>query len=653
MKASQHKAQQWHASDLRRHRRLPVGAEVLPSGAVHFRVWASRRQHVEVVLEGGPGYCLGAEPVSVALEPEGDGYFSGLVPEASVGTLYRYRLDGGAGSYPDVASRFQPHGPHGPSQVINPGAFQWHDQDWRGVPLEGQVLYEMHVGTFTPAGTWEAAMGELPALAELGVTVLELMPIADFSGRFGWGYDGVNLFAPTRLYGTPDDCRCFIDRAHTLGLGVILDVVYNHLGADGNFLAQFSPEYFTDRYTTDWGQAINYADEHASPVREFFLANAGYWIEEFHFDGLRLDATQNIYDTSADHILAAIVRRVRHAAHGRATLLVAENEPQHAQLVRPPECGGYGFDALWNDDFHHSAMVALTGRRGAYYSDYRGTSQELISALKRGYLYQGQRYTWQQKRRGTPAFDLKPATFVAYLQNHDQIANSGRGLRCHVLTSPGHYKALTALLLLGPGTPMLFQGQEFAASSPFCFFADLTGELARLTCQGRAAFLAQFPNLAHPDMQARLPNPTDSQTFADSKLDLSERQRHTEMYTLHRDLLRLRQTDTVFQSQRPGGMDGAVLGSKAFVLRFFGVHNGVHNNDRLLVVNLGSDLRLDPAPEPLLAPPEGMDWTILWSSEDPRYGGDGVTPLEDEDNWHLPGHTATVLRPHTRQGQEG
>jgi maltooligosyltrehalose trehalohydrolase len=507
----------------------------------------------------------------------------------------------------------------------------------------------MHVGTFTPAGTWEAAMGELPALAELGVTVLEIMPIADFSGRFGWGYDGVNLFAPTRLYGTPDDCRRFIERAHTLGLGVILDVVYNHLGADGNFLTQFSPEYFTDRYTTDWGQAINYADEHAGPVREFFLANAGYWIEEFHFDGLRLDATQNIYDTSAEHILAAIACRVRHTARGRATLLVAENEPQHTKLVRLPEHGGYGLDALWNDDFHHSAMVALTGRRTAYYSDYQGTPQEFISALKWGYLYQGQRYTWQQQRRGTPAFDIKPAVFVTFLQNHDQIANSGRGLRCHLLTSPGRYRALTALLLLGPGTPMLFQGQEFAASSPFCFFADLTGELARLTRQGRAAFLSQFPNLAQADMQARLPDPIDSETFVRSKLDLSERQHHAETYALHRDLLRLRQTEPVFRSPRYGGMDGAVLGVEAFVLRFF----GAYSDDRLLVVNLGSDLHLEPAPEPLLAPPESMDWTILWSSEDPRYGGDGVTSLEDKDNWHLPGHTATVLRPHTRQSQEG
>jgi maltooligosyltrehalose trehalohydrolase len=261
---------------------------------------------VEVVLEGGLRYSSEVEPAVFALEPEGTGYFSGLVAAASAGTLYRYRLDGEAALYPDPASRFQPQGPHGPSRVIDPGAFPWHDQDWRGVPLEGQLLYEMHVGTFTPAGTWEAASEELPALAELGVTVLEMMPIADFVGRFGWGYDGVDLFAPTRLYGTSDDCRRFIDRAHALGLGVILDVVYNHVGPDGNYLTQFSQAYFTDRYTTDWEAAINYEDQHAGPVREFFLANAGYWIEEFHFDGLRIDATQNIYDTSAGHILAAI-----------------------------------------------------------------------------------------------------------------------------------------------------------------------------------------------------------------------------------------------------------------------------------------------------------------------------------------------------------
>ena len=628
---------------VRQLRRLPVGAEVVPARGVHFRVWASQRQRVEVVLEGGRGQSPGVEPLVVALTPEASGYFSGLVAGAGAGTLYRYRLDGEAALYPDPASRFQPCGPHGPSQVIDPDIFDWHDSGWHGVPLVGQVIYEMHLGTFTSEGTWEAASRELPELAKVGITVIEIMPIADFPGRFGWGYDGVNLFAPTRLYGTPDDCRRFVDRAHALGLGVILDVVYNHLGPDGNYLVRFSPEYFSARYTTDWGEAINFDDEHAGPVREFFLANAGYWIDEFHLDGLRLDATQNIYDSSADHILAAIARFVRQAARGRATLLVAENERQQTHLVRPQTQGGYGLDALWNDDFHHSAMVALTGHNEAYYTDYHGTPQEFISALKWGYLYQGQWYTWQKQRRGTPCFGLEPATFVTFIQNHDQIANSGRSLRCHRLSSPGRYKALTAVMLLGPGTPMLFQGQEFAASSPFFYFADFEAELARLVCQGRAESLRQFPSIAQPEMQARLPDPADPKTFARSKLDLSERQRHTEIYRLHRDLLRLRREDPVFRAQRLGGMDGAVLGSEAFVLRFF----GEDSDDRLLVVNLGCDLPMEPAPEPLLAPPQDRGWTILWSSEDRRYGGGGTAPLEGAANWHMPGHAAVVLRPKT------
>ena len=649
MAATLHPVQYPGARDPRHNRRLPVGAEVQSEGGVHFRVWATQPRRVEVVLEGGPGHAPGAAPVVVALDPEGSGYFSGLVAEAGVGTRYRYRLDGGAEVYADPASRFQPDGPHGPSQVVDPTTFRWHDQDWRGVPLEGQVLYEMHLGTFTLDGTWEAASRELPALAELGVTVLEIMPIADFPGQFGWGYDGVNLFAPTRLYGTPDDGRRFIDRAHTLGLGVILDVVYNHLGPEGNVLQHYSPAYFSDRYSTDWGKAINYDDAHAGPVREFFLANAGYWVEEFHFDGLRLDATQNIYDTSADHILAAIARRVRQAAHGRATLLVNENEPQHMQLVRPPAQGGYGLDMLWNDDFHHSAMVAMTGRNEAYYTDYLGTPQEFISALKYGYLYQGQYYTWQQKRRGTPALDLPPAAFVTFLQNHDQIANSGLGLRCHALTSPGLFRALTTLLLLGPGTPMLFQGQEFAASSPFFYFADCHGDRARLTAEGRAKSLSQFPSLAQPEMQAWLIDPVAPETFARSKLDLAERQRHAEIYALHRDLLRLRREELVFRAQRRGSLDGAVLAPEALVLRFF----GRHHDDRLLVVNLGRDLHLNPAPEPLLAPPAGRRWQTQWSSEAPRYGGSGTPPLEGEAPWYLPGRAAVVLRPRPLEASAG
>ncbi|HXG13439.1 MAG TPA: malto-oligosyltrehalose trehalohydrolase [Gemmataceae bacterium] len=622
-------------------RRLPIGAEVQPAGGVHFRVWAPRRQRVEVVLEGGIEPSCGGTAVAIELEAEGNGYFSGHVAVASAGTRYRFRLDGDTALYPDPASRFQPEGPHGPSQVIDPSRFAWSDDGWPGVSLQGQVIYEMHIGTFTPEGTWQAAARQLPELADLGVTVIEVMPVAEFPGRFGWGYDGVDLFAPTRLYGTPDDFRRFVDQAHAAGLGVILDVVYNHLGPDGNYLKQFAEDYFTDRYKCEWGEALNFDGPGAGPVREFFIANAGYWIDEFHLDGLRLDATQQIFDGSPEHILAAITRRVREAGRGRRTLIVAENESQHAQLVRPPERGGYGIDALWNDDFHHSARVALTGCREGYYTDYRGAPQEFISAVKWGYLYQGQRYKWQQKRRGMPALDLEPARFVTFLENHDQVANSARGLRCHQLSSPGRFRALTALTLLAPGTPMLFQGQEFASSRPFFYFADHHPELAKLVRKGRADFLAQFRRIALPEVQARLPDPADMRTFERCKLDFAERQQHAEAYALHRDLLCLRREEPVFRAQRPRGVDGAVLGPHAFVLRYF----GDDRNDVLLVVNLGRDLHFDPAPEPLLAPPEGKQWKVRWSSEDIRYGGDGTAPLDTEENWRIPAEAAVVLVP--------
>jgi maltooligosyltrehalose trehalohydrolase len=612
-------------------RRLPVGAEVQPSGGVHFRVWAPRRRRVEVVLADG---------AAAELSAEGNGYFSAFVAGAGEGSLYRYRLDG-EGLFPDPASRFQPDGPHGPSQVIDPGKFAWSDGGWPGVGLEGQVIYELHVGTFTPEGTFEAAARQLPELADLGVTVVEVMPVAEFPGRFGWGYDGVDLFAPTRLYGTPDDFRRFVDRAHAAGVGVILDVVYNHLGPDGCYHREFSAHYFSDRYDNEWGDALNFDGEHAGPVREFFIANAGYWIDEFHLDGLRLDATQQIFDTSPEHILTAVGRRVREAARGRKTLIVAENEEQEARLVRPPEKGGCGLDGLWNDDFHHTARVALTGHNEAYYSDYHGSPQEFLSAVKWGYLFQGQRYQWQKKRRGTPALDLGPARFVTFIQNHDQVSNSARGQRIHELTSPGRLRALTALTLLAPGTPMLFQGQEFAASSPFVYFADHKPELAALVRKGRVEFLGQFPSVALEETKACVPDPSDPRTFERCKLDLGEREKHAEVYALHRDLLRLRRDDPVFRAQRPRGVDGAVLGAHAFVLRFFAADGA----DRLLTVNLGRDLHLDPAPEPLLAPPEGRRWQILWTSEDVRYGGDGTPPLDTEENWRIPGEAAVVLAP--------
>jgi maltooligosyltrehalose trehalohydrolase len=617
-------------------RRLPVGAEALPGGGVHFRVWAPRRRKVEVVLDSPAAPAFG-------LAREDGGYFAGLVRQAEAGVRYRYRLDGGD-AFPDPASRFQPEGPHGPSQVVDPGRFEWTDAGWRGAGPRGQVLYEMHIGTFTPEGTWASAARELGALAEMGITLLEVMPVAEFPGRFGWGYDGVGLFAPTRLYGDPDAFRRFVDRAHGLGLGVILDVVYNHLGPDGNYLKAFAPEYFSQRHQTEWGEAINYDGESSGPVREFFVANAGYWIEEFHLDGLRLDATQSIFDSSPVHVLAEVGSRVRESARGRATFLVAENEPQHTRLVRPPSEGGYGLDALWNDDLHHAAVVALTGHREAYYSDYGGTPQEMVSAMKYGYLYQGQWYSWQKQPRGTPTFGLKPWAFVSFLENHDQVANSDRGWRMHQRTSPGRWRALTALVLLGPETPMLFQGQEFASSRPFLYFADHEPELARLVREGRRTFLSQFPSLAEPEVLDRVPAPDEWTTFERCKLDHGERSTHAEACALHRDLLRLRREDPVLGRQGEHGFDGAVLAPHAFVLRWFGGSHG----DRLVVVNLGSELHLAQAPEPLLAPPPGARWKAVWTSEHPRYGGHGLLPFRTDGDCRIPPESAVVLGPEAR-----
>jgi maltooligosyltrehalose trehalohydrolase len=616
-------------------RRLPIGAEPLAGGGVHFRVWAPKRREVELVLERGR---------TISMRAEEQGYFACHVADAAPGVRYRFRLDD-AGVFPDPASRYQPEGPHGPSEVVAPDAFDWHDAGWPGVQLAGAVLYELHTGTFTTEGTWRAAEAELPRLREIGITCVEMMPVAEFPGRFGWGYDGVDLFAPTRLYGAPDDLRRFIDRAHGVGIGVILDVVYNHLGPDGNYLREFSDTYFSDRYTNEWGDPINFDGEGSGPVRELFIANAGYWIDEFHFDGLRLDATQSIYDASRDHVISAIARRVREAARGRSTLLIAENETQDARLLDPPEHGGFGLDAAWNDDFHHTALVALTGVREAYYTDYGGTPQELVSAMKRGWLFQGQRYVWQKKRRGTPAPSFSHERFITYLENHDQVANTALGGRPAQQAHPGRHRALTALLLLGPCTPLLFQGEELGVDTPWKYFADHVPQLAQKVKQGRAGFMSQFPRIATPEVRRLLPDPGDPATFESCKLRGSAGS--AAAVALHRDLIRIRSESQLVRDGGSGGLDGAVLSGHAFVLRW-----PSRNGDRLLVVNLGPDLRLESAPEPLLAPPLRARWRTAWSSEDPRYGGLGTPPLEsDEAGWRIPAECAVLLEPEEREGK--
>jgi maltooligosyltrehalose trehalohydrolase len=614
-------------------RKLAVGAELLPGG-VNFRVWAPLCKKVEVLI--GADAAARTAPAALQLTAQEDGYFSGTCGEAGPGSLYRFRLDGGD-SFPDPASRFQPEGPQGPSRVVDP-SFDWSDRGWRGVKREGQVIYEMHIGTYTREGTWESAARQLPALAELGVTLLEVMPVADFPGKFGWGYDGVNHFAPTRLYGEPDDMRRFVDRAHALGLGVMLDLVYNHFGPQGNYLEHFSQYYYGKE--VDWGKTINFDGSHSGPVREFFICNAAYWIEEFHLDGLRFDSTQSIKDDSPDHILGCVTDRARQAAGARRVLMVAENEPQLMRCVRPAAKGGFGMDAVWNEDFHHSAHVALTGYHDAYYSEYFGSPQELISGAKWGYLYQGQFYFWQKKRRGTSTIGVSPSCFVNYLQNHDQVGNSAWGTRVHQLTNPGALRALTALLLLSPQTPMLFQGQEFSSSAPFLYFADLSPEIAEKVLEGRIEYLKQFTNIAAPEIINSIDKPGDPDTFERSKLDLEERQRHFKSYALHRDLIRLRRGDPVFSKADACHIEGAVLGPSGFLLRYF-----LGKEQRLLLINQGRELHLTPAPEPMLATPDGCRWEILWTSEKLEYGGSGTPELDTENFWRLQGNAAVVLIP--------
>jgi len=612
-------------------RRLPIGTEPHEDGAgVHVRVWAPTHEKVTFVLES-PGH----REIVLAREP--GGYHAAVIPDVGPGARYRFRLGDDPRLHADPASRFQPEGPFGPSEVVDPSRFAWTDAAWRGIEPERHVLYELHAGTFTPEGTWEAAAEWLPYLADVGVTTLELMPIAEFAGGHGWGYDGVNLFAPFHGYGRPDDLRRFVDRAHAAGIAVILDVVYNHFGPSGNSMFDWCPYYRSAR-STDWGEAIAFDGPHSAGVRELFLANAAYWIDELHMDGLRIDATQAIDDSSEDHVIAAIARRAREAGRGRRIFLAGENEPQHAELLRPP----FGLDALWNDDYHHTARVALTGLVDGYLHDYRGTPQELISAVKRGFLYQGQLYPWQKQGRGTPTRGLLRGRFVHYLENHDQVANLGLGERLPALADPATLRAITALTLLAPELPLLFQGQEAGSTRPWYFFVDHCEDLQASVRAGRARFVAQFDRLATAEAQAALPDPCAPATMRACVLDPAARSFDNPAVRLHRDLLRLRRDDPAFTDPRPDALDGAVLGDRALALRY---EQPDPLRDRLLLVNLGPTFAQASVPEPLIAPPRGAVWRLRWSSEDPAYGGHGTPPPLDLERLYLPARSAILLAP--------
>ncbi len=614
-----------------RHRETFLGAAHY-DGQTRFRVWAPEARAVDVHVEQ-------PRPLTLALEPELDGYFVGTSTEIQADALYKYSVDG-EGPWPDPCSRYQPLGPHGPSQITDVARYRWQDAGWRGARLAGQVMYELHVGAFTREGTFAAATERLDALRDLGITMIELLPVAECPGRWNWGYDGVQFFAPYHHYGEPDDFKHFVDRAHALGIAVILDVVYNHLGPDGNYLRCYSPHYFSRGHRTDWGEALNFDEEYCVGARDLVTNNAKYWLSEFHLDGFRLDATQAIFDSSSPHVVAQLVAECR-ASTARDIVLIAENEPQRGEQLLPADRGGYGLDGMWNDDFHHAMRVALTGSRDGYFVDYTGSAQELLSCLKHGFLYQGQYYQWQNKPRGSPLRGVPRHACVHFLQNHDQVGNTGIGDRVHSYVSPCRYRAATALLLLGPQTPLLFMGQEFLASNRFMFFADHTPELRRLVHQGRREFVAQFQAYATEAVQRALRDPGDEQTFLDSKLDWREAELRSEALELHRDLLRLRREDPVIAHAAELEIDGATLSESAFVLRWF----APDECDRLLLVSLDREQRLAPAPQPLLAPPRDKSWQLLWASEDPRYGGHGVIdPVSNDGRWRIPAECAVLLQ---------
>lgn len=515
---------------------MPFGAEILADGNVRFRLWAPEAKSVDVCLEGA---CL---PL-LRLE---NGWFERISPEASAGSLYHFQIDGKA-KVPDPASRFQPHDVHGPSEVIDPCAFQWNDKDWRGRPWEEAVLYELHVGTFTSEGTFQSVEQKLDYLRALGVTAIEFMPVADFSGKRNWGYDGVLPFAPDSSYGRPEDLKRLVQAAHTRGLMVFLDVVYNHFGPEGNYLHLYAAQFFTNRHRTPWGDAINFDGPDSRVVRDFFIHNALYWLEEFHFDGLRLDAVHAIIDESQPDILTELAQSVRERfGQERFVHLILENVENNARyLSRDPSGAVRLYDAQWNDDIHHAVHVLLTGESDGYYADYSpDPMRHLCRCLTEGFAYQGEYSEYHGETRGEPSNELPPTSFVSFLQNHDQVGNRAFGERIARLTAPHKLKAAMEVLLLSPQPPMLFMGEEFAASSPFLYFCDFHGQLAAAVTEGRRNEFARFAKFSSPEVRESIPDPNGESTYLKSKLNWQELQNdvHAGWFDLYRELLALRRS---------------------------------------------------------------------------------------------------------------
>ncbi len=518
----------------RRAHRMPFGAEVREDGTTRFRLWAPGAGQVELWLE---------EPArAVAMPRDAGGWAEYVTRDAPPGTRYRYRIDGDL-LVPDPAARFQPGDVHGASEVVDPLAHPWTDTAWIGLPPERLVFYELHVGAFTPAGTYAGVAERLDHLVSLGVTALELMPLADFPGRWGWGYDGVLLFAPEASYGRPEDLKALVDAAHARGLAVFLDVVYNHFGPEGNYLHRYAPGFFNARHQTPWGDGVNYDGPGSEVVRAFMIHNALYWIEEYHLDGLRLDAVNAIVDESPRHLLVELARAVAEGpGRERRVHLVLENGANEARYLRPASGRRALYQAQWNDDVHHALHVLLTGETGGYYGDYQSPLPHLGRCLAEGFSFQGERSAYRDGARGEPSADLPPTAFVGFLQNHDQIGNRALGERIDALASPEAVRAATAVLLLSPGLPLLFMGEEWGAPEPFLFFSDLGPELGPLVSEGRRREFAGFPEFADPATRARIPDPQAESTFRRSVLDWTHAGAalHKDWLTFHQTLLALR-----------------------------------------------------------------------------------------------------------------
>jgi len=608
--------------------RLRIGASIV-AGGVEFRVWAPHAARVDVDVEGG----------SLApLADAGEGVWAGVFPGMGAGARYRYCIDGGA-SFPDPCSRSQPDGPHEASQVVDPASFRWTDRAWRGIAMPGLVIYELHVGTYTPEGTFDAIIGELDALQDLGVTAIELMPVAEFPGARNWGYDGVDLFAPSHVYGGPDALKRLIDAAHARGLAIILDVVYNHFGPDGNYLLQYAPDYLTARHTTPWGDAVNFDGPRSDMVRRFVVDNACYWLNEYHVDGLRLDATFAIHDDSRRHIIEEIATTARASVPGsRRVVIIAETHENDARYLRPTARGGFGLDAVCADDFHHAAHAHASHEHSGYYADYTGTIDEVARTIRGGWLFQGEYSTHFGAPRGNSADGLPAWSFIYSIQNHDQVGNHAFGRRFSHLVGTAMYRPWAALLALLPYTPMLFMGQEFAASSRFCYFTDHRPDLGRDVTKGRRAEFARAAGLTPAQLQ-QIPDPQAEATFLESKLPLAERTHGTgaQLFGMHRDLLALRRTDAVLTRRDRTRMDAFASGDVLFV------HSWCGRRHRLIAANFG--VAVDAAPGRLSLPPavSKLDWRPLFSTEDRRYGGAGDVVRFDAGIVSLPPYAVAWL----------